>query len=123
MPERNIEFAWARLFYLYGQGEDARRLVPYLRARLSAGEPADLTSGSQIRDYLDVADAGAQIAALGLSEVCGAVNICSGHPLTVRKLAEQIADEYGRRDLLRFGVRADNQFDPPCVVGIRSVAC
>lgn len=123
LPLRNIEFAWARLFYLYGEGEDARRLVPYLRARLSAGEPADLTSGSQIRDYLDVADAGAQIAALGLSEVCGAVNICSGHPLTIRELAEQIADEYGRRDLLRFGVRADNQFDPPCVVGIRSVAC
>ena len=123
LPRQNIEFAWARLFYLYGEGEDARRLVPYLRARLSEGKPADLTSGTQIRDYLDVADAGAQVAALGLGKVCGAVNICSGQPLTVRKLAEQIADEYGRRDLLRFGVRADNHFDPPCVVGIRSLAC
>jgi len=123
LPQQGIAFAWARLFYLYGEGEDARRLVPYLRARLSAGEPAELTSGTQIRDYLDVADAGAQIAALALGTVCGAVNICSGHAQTVRELAEQIADEYDRRDLLRFGARADNHFDPPCVVGIRSAAC
>jgi len=50
--------AWCRLFYLHGEGEDARRLVPYLRAKLIAGEPAELTSGKQIRDYLDVRDAG-----------------------------------------------------------------
>ena len=35
----------------------------------------------------------------------------------VRELAEQIADEYGRRDLLKFGARPDNLIDPPCVVG------
>ena len=121
--QQGIEFAWARLFYLYGEGEDTRRLVPYLRACLSAGEPAELTSGTQIRDYLDVADAGSQIAALALGTECGAINICSGHAQTVRQLAEKIADEYNRRDLLRFGVRAENQFDPPCVVGIRSSAC
>ena len=34
-----LGFAWCRLFYLYGEGEDSRRLVPYLRARLEAGEP------------------------------------------------------------------------------------
>ena len=123
LPQQGIEFAWARLFYLYGEGEDARRLVPYLRARLSAGEPAELTSGTQIRDYLDVLDASAQIATLALGTASGAVNICSGHAQTVRELAEQIADEYGRRDLLRFGARPDNHFDPPCVVGLRSAVC
>jgi dTDP-6-deoxy-L-talose 4-dehydrogenase (NAD+) len=39
--------------------------------------------------------------------------------MSVRQLAESIADEYGRRDLLRFGARTQNQFDPPRVVGIR----
>ena len=33
--------------------------------------------------------------------------------------AEQLADEYGRRDLLKFGVRPDNLIDPACVVGVR----
>jgi nucleoside-diphosphate-sugar epimerase len=120
-PQQDIAFAWARLFYLYGDGEDTRRLVPYLRAHLSAGEPAELTKGTQVRDYLDVTEAGSQIAALALRTQTGPVNICSGKAQTVRELAEQIADEYGRRDLLRFGARADNHFDPPCVVGIRSV--
>jgi nucleoside-diphosphate-sugar epimerase len=120
LPQNGIEFAWCRLFYLFGEGEDARRLVPYVRARLEAGEPAELSSGTQIRDFLDVRAAGRMIVEAALSPVQGPVNICSGKPVTVRQIAETIADEFGRRDLLRFGVRPDNLLDPPCVVGIRA---
>lgn len=120
LPEQKREFVWCRLFYLYGEGEDERRLVPYLHARLSVGQPAELTSGSQTRDFLDVRQAGEMIVDTALGSEQGAVNICSGVPVTVRHLAEQIADEYGRRDLLRFGARPDNVVDPPCVVGVRS---
>lgn len=119
LPQQGVEFAWCRLFYLYGEGEDERRLVPCLRAKLTAGEPAELTSGAQVRDYLDVRDAGRMIVDSALGVVQGPINICSGIPITVRQLAEQIADEYGRRDLLRFGARADNPIDPPYVVGVR----
>ena len=118
-PKQGIEFAWCRLFYLHGEGEDSRRLVPYLRSKLAAGEPAELTSGNQIRDFIDVRDAGRIIAETALGHAQGVVNICSGIPITVRQLAESIADEYGRRDLLRFGARQDNLIDPPCVVGVK----
>jgi dTDP-6-deoxy-L-talose 4-dehydrogenase (NAD+) len=117
---QRVAFGWCRLFYLYGEGEDERRLVPYLRARLAAGEPAELTSGNQIRDYMDVTEAGRRIAEVVLGDKQGPLNICSGVPMTVRQLAERIADEYGRRDLLQFGSRPDNLVDPPCVVGVRS---
>lgn len=119
LPLHDVRFAWCRLFYLYGEGEDARRLVPYLRERLAAGQEAELTAGTQLRDYLDVRDAGRMIADVALGDAHGAVNVCSGVATTVRELAERIADEYGRRDLLRFGARAENQFDPPRVVGVR----
>ena len=119
LPQQGVEFAWCRLFYLHGEGEDARRLVPYLRAKLGAGEPAELTSGKQIRDYLDVREAGRMIVEIAVSAIQGPVNICSGIPITVRQLAEQIADECGRRDLLRFGARPDNVIDPPYVVGVK----
>lgn len=119
LPAKGVEFVWCRLFYLYGEGEDERRLVPYLRARLAAGEPAELTSGTQIRDYLDVREAGRMIADAALGTEEGPVNICSGVPVTVRELAERIADQYGRRDLLQFGARPDNIVDPPRVVGVR----
>jgi len=119
LPQLGIEFAWCRLFYLYGEGEDAKRLVPYLRANLAVGLPAKLTSGKQIRDFLDVCEAGQMIAEIVLGHEQGPVNICSGIPITVRQLAERIADEYGRRDLLEFGARPDNLTDPPCVVGVK----
>lgn len=120
LQEAGVEFAWCRLFYLYGEGEDVRRLVPYLRARLAAGQVAELTSGCQVRDFMDVQEAGRMIAEVGLGTRQGPINVCSGVPVTVRALAERIADEYGRRDLLGFGMRADNDVDPPCVVGIRN---
>lgn len=113
-----IAFAWCRLFYLYGEGEDPRRLAAFLHRKLAAGEPAELTSGTQVRDFLDVAEAGARIARVAVSSLQGPVNICSGTPVTVRQLAEQIADSYGRRDLLRFGARPDNLTDPDCVLGV-----
>ena len=118
LPSQGVEFAWCRLFYLYGEGEDSRRLVPYLRAKLVAGEPAELTSGNQIRDFIDVSEAGRMIAEVALSKKQGAINICTGIAITVKQLAENIADEYDRRDLLIFGARPDNLIDPPCVVGI-----
>jgi len=120
LPHQGVEFAWCRLFYLYGEGEDSQRLVPYLRTNIVAGLPAKLTSGKQIRDFLDVREAGQMIAEIALGHQQGPVNICSGIPITVRQLAERIADEYGRRDLLEFGARPDNLIDPPCVVGVRA---
>jgi dTDP-6-deoxy-L-talose 4-dehydrogenase (NAD+) len=106
------------LFYLYGDGENPKRLVPYIRSKLQAGEIAELTSGTQIRDYLNVSEAGEMIVQAAFDATVGPINICSGVPITVRELAEKIADEYGGRELLKFGARADNLIDPPCVVGL-----
>lgn len=115
-----VSFAWCRLFYLHGEGEDGRRLVPYIRSRLAAGQEALLTQGAQVRDFLDVKDAAGMVVDAALSDLQGAVNICSGEAVTVRQLAERIADEYGRRDLLRFGAKRENTFDPPRIVGVRT---
>lgn len=115
-----VEFLWARLFYLYGAREDARRLVPYLHKQLRAGEAAALTSGTAVRDYLDVDKAAELLVADITSTRVGPTNICSGVGITIRALAEKIASEYDRHDLLEFGARADNLTDPPVVVGKRT---
>jgi nucleoside-diphosphate-sugar epimerase len=118
LAEQSVEFAWCRLFYLYGESEDERRLVPYLHKQLAKGEVVELTSGNQIRDFLDVSEVGRIIAEVAIGKQRGPINVCSGIPITVRQLAEQIADTYGRRDLLKFGARPDNLVDPRCVLGI-----
>jgi nucleoside-diphosphate-sugar epimerase len=115
-----LSFAWCRIFNLYGEGPDQRGLVAYIRGQLGAGQEVLLTRGDQERDYLDVKDAAEMIADVALGQQQGAVNICSGEAITVRQIAERIADEYGRRDLLRFGVKPENIFDPPRAIGVRN---
>lgn len=122
LPLQDVEFLWARLFYLYGAGEHPRRLVPHLHRQLSAGEPAKLTKGTQIRDYMDVDDAAQLIVADAISDRQGPTNICSGEFITIRDIAERIADQYGRRDLLEFGAYPENLTDPPCVLGLREAS-
>jgi nucleoside-diphosphate-sugar epimerase len=116
-----LEFSWCRLFYLHGAGEDPRRLVPYVHSRLAAGLPVELTSGQQWRDFLDVADAGRQIAEATLQGLTGPLNICSGEPVTVAALAARIAESYGRPDLIRLGARPDRADDPAYIVGVPSL--
>lgn len=116
---KNIEFAWCRLFYLHGENEKDGRLVSYIRNQLENNQVVKLTSGNQIRDYMDVFEVGKIIVEIAISEDGGCINVCSGIPITVRKLAEQVADEYGKRDLLEFGARPDNLVDPPCIVGVK----
>jgi dTDP-6-deoxy-L-talose 4-dehydrogenase (NAD+) len=118
LPTQAVNFVWCRLFYLYGADENENRLVAYLRSQLKMGKPAELTSGNQIRDFMNVVDASRKIAEIALSDRVGPVNVCSGLPITIRQLAENIADEYGRRDLIKFDSRPDSVFDPPCIVGI-----
>jgi dTDP-6-deoxy-L-talose 4-dehydrogenase (NAD+) len=117
LRRKKIDFLWCRLFYLYGENEDARRLVPYIRHKIASNEPVELTSGNQIRDFIDVKDAAKVIIHAMEKNVFGCTNICSGVGISVRELAERIADEFGRRDLLRFGIRQENLIDPPYVVG------
>ena len=118
----SIHVAWCRLFYLFGEGEDERRLVPYLRKKMISGEVAELSSGNQIRDFSNVSDVAKKIVKVALGSQTGPINICTGIPITIRQLAENIAGEYGKVELLKFGARPDNLTDPPCVVGISNLS-
>ena len=118
---QNIDFLWTRIFYLFGDGEDDLGLFGELRKKLAAGETIDLTEGKQIRDFIDVKIAGSIIANASLGNNIGPFNVCSGVGVSVRELAENIADQYGRKDLLKFGARKENLSDEPYVVGESSV--
>jgi dTDP-6-deoxy-L-talose 4-dehydrogenase (NAD+) len=114
----NVEFIWCRLFYLYGDGESKLRLVGYLHDQLARGEKVNLSHGMQIRDYLDVKDVVTKIAKLMFSKKNGPVNICSGKGITIREIAENVAESYGMKDLLNFGVVSTKVIDPPVIIGI-----
>lgn len=116
--DKPTEFAWARMFFLYGNREDPRRFVPYLRSRLSIGEPAELTSGEQIRDFMNASDAAEILVNIAYGNLKGPLNVCSGNPISVRELALTIAKEYRAEHCLKFGAREPNLLDPPYIVGV-----
>jgi nucleoside-diphosphate-sugar epimerase len=107
--------AWARLFYLYGPGEDPRRLVPSVVLSLLAGEPARTTPGEQLRDFLHVDDVAEALAAVARSDVTGSVNVGAGHSVAVRELVETLGEITGRPDLVELGALPYAPGDPMVV--------
>lgn len=103
---RDAEVAWARIFHIHGPGENERRLIPWVARELRAGKAIELTDGTQQRDHLHVADVAAGLIALLTPGAAGVFNICSGEPVTLRRVLETVADIVGGRDLLKFGARA-----------------
>ncbi len=108
-------FAWARLFYLYGPWENARRLVPDVIVRLLQGKRAAVTTGRQVRDFLHVADAARALTAVTRSSLRGPVNIGSADPIRVLDVVEAIGTITQRADLIDVGARTENLVDPSYV--------
>ena len=102
--------AWGRVFFPYGPGEPADRLVPSVIQRLLRGEPAPCSHGRQVRDFMYVDDVARALAVLLDSGRTGAMNIGSGCSVTIADVAMTIGDLLGRSDLIRLGAlpaRAD----------------
>ena len=103
-----------RLFNLFGRYEQPSRLVPTLVARLRRGETADVTRGTQLRDFNDVDDA-ATAFALALRAPDNAWNalyhIGTGRATSVRRLVEIVADRIGGIDRVRFGAESTQDQD------------
>jgi dTDP-6-deoxy-L-talose 4-dehydrogenase (NAD+) len=103
--EVGAELAWARVFHIHGPNEDRRRLIPWVASQLRAAVPVELTDGTQVRDHLHVSDVASGLVTLLSPRASGIYNVCSGEPVTLRRVLETVADLVGDRNLLRFGAR------------------
>jgi nucleoside-diphosphate-sugar epimerase len=111
-----FSFAWARLFHLFGPGENPARLVPSIMLALREGREAQCASGRPVRDFISTQNAAAAITALATSDVTGPVNIGSGAPISIAAMARLIAEIAGRPYLLRLGALPDRPNEAPYMV-------
>jgi nucleoside-diphosphate-sugar epimerase len=113
-----MSFAWARFFLMFGEREDRRRLIPLLIRGLLKGEEVALSSGRQIRDFLDTHDIASALARLLAAEhVTGPVNVASGRGATLRSVGRMLAELCGQPEsLLKFGALPDREGEPPSLV-------
>jgi nucleoside-diphosphate-sugar epimerase len=96
---------WARLFHLYGPGEDPRRLIPMLIRNLRSGQPAEVRASGLIRDYASTPHVAACLAALLQTGAAGIFDIGSGQPRSLGALAGIVAETLGKPKLLQLSHR------------------
>jgi dTDP-6-deoxy-L-talose 4-dehydrogenase (NAD+) len=116
-----FNLTWARLFYLYGEGQAESSLLPLLSKAVARGELSfDMSGGEQLRDYLPVAEVARSLVALALKQADpGVVNICSGQPISVRKLVEGWIAENGWSIELNLGRYPYPDYEPMAFWGDR----
>lgn len=96
---RGVDFAWARLFFVYGPGDRAGRLVPTILEQFARGERAGPTYGGLRRDYIHVDDLADQILRIANSDVRGAINTGTGQAPTLSEIYAAGAAAFGRPEL------------------------
>lgn len=114
--EARASCAWGRVFFQFGPGEQAARLVPSVVLSLLGGREALCTAGTQVRSFLHVAEVAEAFAALLDSDVRGAVNVGSAERVSVATLIGLIAAQIGRPDLVRLGAKALPAGEPAVLV-------
>lgn len=72
------DFAWPRIFFVYGPGDRAGRFIPQLVEGVRRGAPVPPRHGGLRRDYIHVDDLADQIVRIATGAVQGAVNVGSG---------------------------------------------
>lgn len=107
----------ARMFWVYGPGENEARFIPYIcRSHVQERTP-ELSSGRQQRDLLYVEDAASALLALLRSEdIAGIVNVVSGTPIALAEVATKLAEIADTAET-GLGVRPDRPGDPDLLIG------
>lgn len=112
--EHNFTLQWARLFYIYGPGQSSNSLLAQLDRALNNGEKSfNMSNGEQLRDYLAVEEVARRLLLLlEHSECNGLVNVCSGEPISVRRLVEHHIQKRGASIALNFGYYPYPDYEP-----------
>jgi dTDP-6-deoxy-L-talose 4-dehydrogenase (NAD+) len=112
---------WARLFYLYGDGQAESSLLPQLKRAVKEDQAFfNMSGGEQLRDYLSVIDVAKNLVMLALNRAdIGVINLCSGNPISVRKLVEGWVEENGWKIELNLGHYPYPNYEPLAFWGDR----
>ena len=108
------KLTWARLFYMYGEGQPAASLFMALKSAVAAGHREfPMSGGEQLRDYLPVTEVAHRLVELTLNPGDrGPINVCSGQPISVRRLVEGWIDRNGWHIVPKYGALPYTDYEP-----------
>lgn len=111
----NLEYAWGRIFYVYGHKEKEGRLTNYIVSKLLNNERVSVRFGQLIRDYMYSKDIANAFVELLLSNVKNDINICTGKGISLGDYAAIIAKKLGKQNLL--DVKNEQTDQPLKIIG------
>jgi nucleoside-diphosphate-sugar epimerase len=115
-------FQWARLFYMFGKGQNKNSLLSQLEKAIDNGDDIfNMSGGEQLRDYLPVEKAVKQIFDLYNSSRSGIFNVCSGYPISVKKLIEDWLQRRKKKIKLNPGYFPYSKDEPMKFWGVRDI--
>ena len=100
-----FHFKWVRLFYMYGEGQGPKSLFSQLAKAVDHDEAIfNMSGGEQVRDFLPVEKVAEYIVGVALQQkVEGAINCCSGEPITVKAFVENYLKKRKKKISLNLG--------------------
>ena len=109
-----FSFKWARLFYMYGKGQNPNSLLSQLDKALANGEEVfNMSGGEQVRDFLPVEKVAENIVKIASQKkVDGIINNCSGEPVTVKDFVENYLKKANRNISLNLGYYPYPDYEP-----------
>ena len=122
--QKEIEFKliWSRIFYLYGDNQNNTSVISQLDAAIERGDPVfNMSLGEQLLDYLSIDEVVKQLAQL-MNTQNGTYNICSGSPISLRRLLEKRIDEKSSKIKLNLGYYPYRKEDSMAIWGSDPVA-
>jgi dTDP-6-deoxy-L-talose 4-dehydrogenase (NAD+) len=88
--EHTVNIKWARLFSIYGEGQDKRGVISQLDEAIKNGDKNfNMSSGEQIRDFMSIENVVEELVDLYARDSSGIYNICSENPISIRSLVEK----------------------------------
>lgn len=93
-------FCWGRVFYPYGVGEHPARLCSSLIQKFRRGEQLVLKTPHSTKDYIYIDDLAAAILVTLGKQFRGTINWGTGEGISVRRIADTVADMLGRPELV-----------------------
>lgn len=110
-----ISFAYGRIFYVYGKGENEKRLTASIINSLKANQTVQINHSQLSKDYIYTKDIAGAFTKLLDSTVDGAVNISTGKAVSLAEYARCIGRMLGKEELLDLKDLPTTQ--PPIIVG------
>jgi nucleoside-diphosphate-sugar epimerase len=113
LGDYGANFAWARVFFVYGPGDRPGRLIPEMMERFGRGERAGPKFGGLRRDYIHVDDLADQIVRIARSNVRGSFDTGTGQAPTLSEIYAAGAAAFGRPELAEANAETGGQ--PPLI--------